>query len=137
MNPVVQEEITGCAIASAAVIAGISYKEAKKIANSIGIYAEDSKLWTETTYIRNLLSKLGVETTNKERPFNGWESLPNVALLSTKWHMEKGKPYWHWVVFIRKETEMYVFDSKKTLKTNKRTDFGRIKPKWFIEVKLC
>jgi hypothetical protein len=136
MKPVVQEEITGCAIASAAAIAGMTYKEVKKIANSIGIYAEDPKLWSETTYIRNLLRKLGVNTADKESAFNGWETLPNVALLSTKWHIENGKPYWHWSVFVRKESEIYILDSKKTLKTNKRTDFGRIKPKWFIEVKI-
>ncbi len=136
MKPVVQEEITGCAIASAAAIAGMTYAETKKIANSIGVYAEDSKLWSETTYIRNLLRKLGVETANNESEFNDWESVPDVALLSTKWHIEKGKAYWHWAVFVRERNEAYILDSKKSLKTNKRTDFGRIKPKWFIEVKV-
>lgn len=136
MKPVIQEEITGCAIASAAAIAGMTYSETKKIANSIGIYADDSKLWSETTYIRNLLAKLGIEASNIESAFDAWESVPDVALLSTKWHMEKGKAYWHWVVFVREESESYILDSKKSLKTNKRTDFGRIKPKWFIEVKV-
>ena len=28
----------------------------------------------------------------------------------------------------------YVLDSKKTLRKNRRTDFGRMKPKWFIPV---
>jgi len=31
MEPVVQEEITGCGIASSAAIAGVSYQEAKKV----------------------------------------------------------------------------------------------------------
>jgi len=31
---------------------------------------------------------------------------------------------------------MAVFDSNRNLKNNLRTDFERIKPKWFIEVKL-
>lgn len=136
MKRVVQEEITGCAIASAAAIAGMTYAETKKIANSMGIYAEDSKLWSETTYMYNLLKKLGIEAVNNESAFNNWESLPDVALLSTKWHMEKGKAYWHWAVFVREDSGSYILDSKKSLKTNKRTDFGRIKPKWFIEVKL-
>ena len=52
MKPVVQEEPTGCAIASAAAIAGITYQEAKRIANDIGIYAEDFSLWSETNHIR-------------------------------------------------------------------------------------
>lgn len=135
MKPVVQEEITGCAIASAAAIARMTYSETKKIANGMGICAEDSKLWSETTYIRNLLRQLGVETATNESKFKDWESLPDLALLSTKWHLEKGKPYWHWAVFVREGREAYILDSKKSLKTNKRTDFGRIKPKWYIEVK--
>ena len=134
MNPVIQEEKTGCAIASSAAIAGISYKEAKNVANNLGIFAEDSALWSETNYIRTLLNKLGVSACEKEIPFTSWESLPNCALLSIKWHIEKSKPYWHWVVFKRENNRSYVLDSKKSLKTNIRTDFGRIKPKWYVEI---
>jgi len=134
MKPVIQEEKTGCAIASSAAIAGVSYKEARKIAHSIGMYAEDSNLWSETNFIRKLIKKFGIKTGKKEIPFTGWESLPNCALLSIKWHIERGKPHWHWVVFVREGGKSYVLDSKKTLKTNIRTDFGRMKPKWHIEV---
>jgi len=134
MKPVVQEEKTGCAIASSATIAGVSYKEAREIANSIGMYAEDSALWSETNFIRKLLEEFGIKTGKKEIPFINWESLPNCALLSIKWHIEHGKPHWHWVVFVRESGKSYVLDSKKTLKTNIRTDFGRMKPKWYIEV---
>ncbi len=135
MEPVVQEEATGCGIASAAAIAGISYQEAKAIANSIGIHAEDQFLWSDPQHVRKLLAQLGIETGKNEKQFQGWASLPSCALLSTKWHLENGKPYWHWAVFVRKEGKQYVLDSKKALKTNVRTDFGRIKPKWFIEVR--
>ena len=134
MKPVVQEEKTGCAIASSAAIAGVSYKEARKNAHSIGMYAEDSNLWSETNFIRKLIKKFGIKTGKKEIPFTGWESLPNCALLSIKWHIERGKPHWHWVVFVREGGKSYVLDSKKTLKANIRTDFGRMKPKWYIEV---
>jgi len=134
MKPVIQEEKTGCAIASSAAIAGVSYKEARKIAHSIGMYAEDSNLWSETNFIRKLTKKFGIKTGKQEIPFTGWESLPNCALLSIKWHIERGKPHWHWVVFVREGGNSYVLDSKKTLRTNIRTDFGRMKPKWYIEV---
>ncbi len=134
MKPVVQEEKTGCAIASAAAIAGISYKEAKTIANSLGIYADNSTLWSEINYIRNLLDTLGIRSTKKKTSFTSWASLPKCALLSIKWHLEKGKPHWHWAVFVREKDRSYVLDSNKTLKTNTRTDFGRIHPKWFIKI---
>jgi len=52
MKPAIQEEQTGCAIASAAAIAGISYEEAKKAANAMGIYAEDKSLWSDAGHIR-------------------------------------------------------------------------------------
>jgi hypothetical protein len=93
MKPVVQEEKTGCAIACSATIAGVSYKEARKIANSIGIYAEDSALWSETNFIRRLIEKFGIKADKKEIPFTNWELLPNCALLSIKWHLERGKPH--------------------------------------------
>lgn len=134
MKPVIQEEITGCAIASSAAIAGISYNEAKKVANSLGIFAEDQTLWSDTVHIKNLLSDLGFKA-GKETLFTSWKELPDLALLSIKWHMENGKPYWHWVVFVREGGKEYVLDSKKALKNNVRTDFGRMKPKWFIEVR--
>ena len=136
MNPIIQEEMTGCAIASSAAIAGISYNDARAIANGIGIYAEDTALWSETNYIRKLLSELGIKTGSKEIPFTDWKSVPNCALLSIKWHAVHGKPYWHWVVFVREGGRSYVLDSKKTLTTNIRTDFGRMKPQWYIEVKI-
>ena len=136
MKPVVQQEITGCGIASAAAIAGISYEAAKATANEMGIYAEDSSLWSDPQHVRELLETLGITTDRDERPFVDWNELPDCALLSTKWHIEKGRPYWHWAVFVREEAEMYVLDSKKGLSTNKRKDFGRIKPKWYIRVNI-
>lgn len=132
--PVIQQEATGCGIASAAAIAGVTYNSAKTIANSMGISAADQSLWSDTQPVLRLLKKLGIETGKKEKPFQNWEALPGCALLSIKWHLKDGKPYWHWVVFMRENGKQYVMDSKKSLKKNIRTDFGRMKPKWYIEV---
>jgi len=134
LKPVIQEEATGCAIACAATLAGISYRQARKIANGMGIFAEDKLLWSETGSIRRLLESLNIVTGGREMPFSKWDSLPNRALLAIKWHMEKGRPNWHWVVFVRDGGASYVLDPKKSLKRNMRTDFGRMKPKWFIEI---
>jgi len=134
MKPVVQKEATGCGIASSAAIAGVSYDEAKKVANDLGIYAEDKSLWSNPQYVRYLLANFGVKTDQREIPFKNWESLPGCALISTKWHLEKGRPFWHWAVFVREGNVQYVLDSKKSLKSNIRKDLGRIKPKWYIKV---
>lgn len=134
MKPVVQRESTGCGIASVAAIAGLSYARAKMIAGSLGISAQDQRLWSQTSPVRKLLSCLGVKTGRSERPFRSWESLPDLALLAIKWHLEQGRPFWHWVVFVRDEAGARVLDSKIRLKRHVRTDFGRIKPKWYIPI---
>lgn len=134
IRPVIQLEPTGCAIASAAAIAGLSYAQAKTIAATLGIAATDERLWSDTANIRALLKHLGVKTSCSETPFHSWDALPDLALLSIKWHLEKNKPFWHWVVFVRDSNGARVFDPKKSLRGNVRTDFGRMKPKWFIPV---
>lgn len=134
MKPVVQKERSGCGIASVAALAGVDYARAKARANRLGIFAADPGLWSDTKYVRTLLRQFGVAVSGRERKFISWERLPDLALLAIKWHVEKDGPFWHWVVFVRESKSTYVLDPKKALKKNKRTDFGRMKPKWFIEV---
>ncbi len=134
-KPVVQEEATGCGIASVAAIAGIAYAAAKKSANGLGIFADDPRLWSKTAHVRRLLDHYGFRAVTREIPFRSWNELPDLALLAIKWHVERKQPFWHWVVFARGANGAYVLDSKKTLRRHRRTDFGRMKPKWFIEVR--
>lgn len=135
VKPVIQLQPTGCAIASVAAIAGLSYPKVKSIANSIGIFVEDKKLWSDTSHVRTLLKHFGIKTASDKKPFRTWEALPNLALLSIKWHFEKDRPVWHWVVFVRENESSYVLDSKRKLRTHRRTDFGRMKPKWYIPIR--
>lgn len=134
MKPVKQEEKTGCGIACAAALAGISYSSAKKLANHQGIFADDPKLWSDAAWVRKLCASLAIKVSKTQIPFEGWNQLPDRALLAIKWHKENGTAFWHWAVFIREEGKSCVLDPKKSLKTNRRTDFGGIKPKWFLEV---
>jgi hypothetical protein len=131
---IVQEEPSGCGIAACANLAQISYAEAKQLANSLGIYAEDKTLWSETFHVRQLLSALHISVSDKQTTFVSWETLPDRSLIALKWHREQGKPFWHWAVFMRDDDDAVVIDSARSLKSPIRTDFGRMKPKWFIEV---
>ncbi len=106
----------------------------KSIANSLGIHAEDKALWSDAAHVRRLLRHCGFAAGPRELPFRSWNALPDLALLSIKWHLEHGRPFWHWVVFLRECGQAIVLDSKKSLRQNRRTDFGRMKPKWFIPV---
>lgn len=134
--PVIQEEISGCGIASVANILGKTYPEMKAIANALGIHAEDQALWSDTAYVRRMLAQAGVDTSPDEVPFESWDALPDLALLSIKHHQEQGRNFWHWVVFRRVEGEAFVLDSASYLASNVRTDFATMQPKWFIEVKF-
>jgi hypothetical protein len=136
MRPVVQEERTGCGIAAVAAIAGLSYARAKAVAASLGISAQDGKLWSETASVRRLLARFGIHAARATRPFHSWSDLPDCALLAIKWHEESNRPFWHWVVFVREPDRRYVLDSNAGLKTGLRTDFGRMKPRWFLPVTL-
>lgn len=134
MKPVIQEEITGCGIASVANILGKTYSEMKAIANAMGIYADDTLLWSDTQYVRKILFAAGVQTSADEIKFESWSALPDLALLSIKHHQENGKNCWHWVVFKRETGKAVVLDSASYLPSNTRTDFDKMQPKWFIKV---
>lgn len=136
MKPVIQEETTGCGIASVANILGATYSEMKKIANEMGINATDKLLWSDTQYVRRMLSAFSADTSKEELPFTTWDSLPNLALLSIKHYQEDGGNFWHWVVFKRENGKAFVLDSDSYLSENVRTDFDEMLPKWFIEVNL-
>ena len=134
MKPVVQLQRTGCGIASVAALAGVSYRQAQCVAHRLGIFADDSKLWSETGYVRRLLTEYGIRSARTEMSFTSWETLPDLALLAVKWHKERDRTFWHWVVFWRGPSGTVVLDSNRALRTQIRTDFGRMKPKWFIGV---
>lgn len=136
MKPVVQLDRTGCGIAAVAVLAGVNYREAQRVANRLGIFADDPTLWSETDHVLRLLKEYGFRSAGTEVPFTSWKALPDLALLAAKWHKERGRAFWHWVVFWRGPGGPVVLDSKRTLRRHVRTDFGRMRPKWFIPVHL-
>lgn len=134
MKAIIQEDITGCAIASASVLSNQSYQQTKVVFESMGLELTDAALWSSTEPMRALCQQLGIELDKSQHGFTGFEDLPDKALLAIKWKQPQQTAYWHWVVFARLNGRAFIFDSKKGLKHNMRTDFGRIKPKWFIPV---
>tara|TARA_A100001391_G_scaffold42680_2_gene24786 strand:+ start:1847 stop:2275 length:429 start_codon:yes stop_codon:yes gene_type:complete len=134
LQPVIQEQTSGCGIASSAVLLGLSYAQMKATANAMGIFAEDPALWSDTQYVRRLLATGDLVVSATEEPFVSWEALPDMALLAIKHHWEGDRPFWHWMVFERVEGAMRVLDSASYLPANVRTDFAAMQPKWFIQV---
>ena len=112
----------------------MSYQRAKQTANHLGIFANDRRLWSETGHVRRLLQNYWLRPASTEQLFLSWSSLPDLALLAIKWHLEQGQACWHWVVFVRDSEGERVLDSKRLLKRHVRRDFGRMKPKWYMAV---
>jgi len=131
---IIQQEQTGCGIASVANILGLPYAEVKARANAMGIFASDETLYSDTGYVRRLLQDYGVQSSGSEISFVSWQALPDTALLSIKHHYEYDQPFWHWAVFKRIQGVAVVLDSAAYLDSNERTDFQTMQPKWFIEI---
>ena len=134
MRPVIQEDKTGCGLASVATLAGVTYQQVKTQAGLLGINVEDPKLWSDTRYIRKLLASYNISVSRQVSTFQSWQHLPPLALLAIKWHQVHHRTFWHWVVFYRGPQGPIILDSKRELRNHGRTDFGRIKPKWFLPV---
>ena len=66
MKPVVQEDVTGCGIASVATLAGLTYKKTKTLAHRLGIDIKDPRLWSDTTHVRKLLTHFNIQASYKE-----------------------------------------------------------------------
>lgn len=80
----------------------------KAIASDLEIHATDKSLWSDTQYVRHMLS--------------------------IKHHHEEGRDFWHWVVVKRVDGQPFVLDSASYLSSNIRRDFEAMQPKWFIKV---
>jgi hypothetical protein len=135
MKPVIQQDRTGCAIASVAVLTRQDYRTVRNAATKLGIEVTDSTLWSDTKHVGHLLRHFSLAAGQPET-FTTWDALPDQALLAIKWHEDRNGPAWHWVVFVRHTAGSCVFDSKSTLRRHRRTDFGRMKPKWFMRVRV-
>ena len=134
LEPVLQRDRTGCGLASVAALAGRDYAAVRRTAARLGIRVADPALWRRTEAVRRLLAHYRIAAAPREEPFTSWRALPPRALLAIKWHRTRGVPAWHWVVFVRDAAGCRVLDPKRALRRHRRTDFGRMKPKWFIAV---
>jgi len=132
VNPVIQEERTGCGIASVATGVGVCYRLVQRVAHRLGMFSEDPRLWSQTGYVRRLLRHFSIRVAGVEVRFVSWQTLPHLALLAIKWHTVHGCESWHWVVFWRGAKGAVELDPNPSLQSHRRRDFGRMHPRWFI-----
>lgn len=132
MKRIKQEHYSGCGLACVAMIVGKKYSTIRKTAHDLLNMADDHDLYTNSTHLIQLLSHFEIETSQKKIPFTSWEKLPEKAIVAINHNKESD--IWHWVVFQKNQHGTWVLDPKPTIKSDRRTDFNRMKPKWYIAV---
>ena len=119
-----QRDKEGCGFACVAVVTGKSYKDIKEQADELNVVNIDDTLCTDAQDLIKLLSINGVMALDG-RKAKYWENLPDLSIAGINYRKSENK--WHWVVFIRTETDSYVLDPWHKIKTKKRRDFGRMR----------
>lgn len=128
---IIQEDVTGCGIACAAMLAGISYSRAKTIALRLGIVGQKPSYYTNASDISKLLRELGLAP-SKGRKLSKWSSLRILSVVGVNFSETTGN--WHWVVYVPSTAGGHVLDPRATVKTRLRTDWARLRPRSYIPV---
>lgn len=129
---VIQKDRTGCGLACIAMLAGRTYGDVREAAVELKI-VRTGGFYMKTADIRKLGMVFNLHiTAQRGRAFRSWEELPDTALVAI--NPRNDGLYWHWVVFVRRNGSEFVLDPKESVKTERRTDFGRMKAIWFLPV---
>ena len=132
MRRILQEDSTGCGLAVIAMLSGETYEKIRSIAvNDLG-WDETGSFETGTRDLRDLAGFFNIEIGKRRRPFKEFNALPNLAILAINYNEQIDD--WHWVVYRRVKGDQFFLDPKKSIRTNKRRDFRRIKVKWYLPV---
>ena len=135
MRRILQGDSTGCGLACIAMLADCSYKKVKKKAVQKLNFSNKRKLYTGTRHLKILGKCFGINIAgSRRRPFKNWDALPDTAIISINPNLNHTS--WHWVVFSRTNGASFVLDPKQSIKSNKRTDFGRMRPSGYLPVRF-
>lgn len=109
---VTQEDGYGCGSACLAMVAGISYAEARGHFITLGLGARRCgrpPLSTNTTELAWAIASRGLLV--EQRPWRGWDALAGLAVLKVRDDWRGAKNRWHWVVAFRHpDYDVVVFD---------------------------
>ncbi|HFD32939.1 MAG TPA: hypothetical protein ENJ28_09580 [Gammaproteobacteria bacterium] len=132
MRRIKQADPTGCGLACIAMLASSDYNNVREVAIKQLGFNDSGTFHTSTKDLRELARKFKIELGKRRRKFKRFEGLPETAILAIN-HMDASDT-WHWVVYRRRSNDTFVYDPKKSIKTNKRRDFGHIKARWYLPV---
>ncbi|HAV2807924.1 cysteine peptidase family C39 domain-containing protein [Acinetobacter baumannii] len=130
---IIQEDSTGCGIACVAMVAGLTYNEAKQIALDNQILKSKKNFYTRSNDVANFLNFLGIKSQNSRKVCH-WESIKTLSIVAINYR--EATDNWHWVVYIPNENKGFVLDPNKKIKNEIRVDFSRMKLRSYIPISL-
>lgn len=114
------------------MISGRSYADVKRCAIQLDIVSSSGPFYTEPKDLRKLLDKYNIVSL-PGKMVRKWESLPSIAIVAINYQQKSNT--WHWVVFSRHLSDVgFVLDPRKAVISARRTDFGRMLLRSYIEV---
>jgi len=116
------------------MISGNKYIDVKKKLLSFSGFTEDGDFYTNASELRALSSEFNVTLGKRMSKFTSWSNIPDKAIVAINYREGEDGASWHWVVFCRNKNNEFFIDPKKAIKTHKRTDFGRVKVKWYLPI---
>lgn len=118
-----QDDETGCGIACVAMIAGVSYEDAK--AAVFGKSLRKKVFYTSGPDLRRGLERFGLtlKPAARARRFESWRRLVWTSIVAVE-QTPPNKMHWHWVVFVDDGIRRYVLDP--SWPEIVRTDFRRM-----------
>ncbi|WP_223621318.1 hypothetical protein [Lysobacter sp. ESA13C] len=139
-----QEDATGCGLACVAMLGGIGYAQARVLARRLGVGPHDrvvgrgdqartvrNAYFSDARQLRRMLKLLGLRA-GPERRLARWEALDRSGIAGINPNRREGS--WHWVVYLHSDEGGCVLDPNPRVRSERRTDFGRMKPRCFIPV---
>lgn len=130
-NRITQEDSTACGIACVAMVAGLTYNEAKKVALDNQIFKANKNFYTTSNDLTKFLNFLGIKA-GTGRKVCHWKSIKTLSIVGINFIETTGT--WHWVLFIPNEDTGYVLDPSKRIKTEKRIDLSRMRLRSYIPI---
>lgn len=116
---VFQDDLTGCGLACVAMIAGVSYREVRKIAIDHGIFYSGNDSGVSAEDVKKLLKLFDLDTSIRNG-ITDWKRVPQVGVLG----INDSRP--HWVVAVRTREDCFLIDPSSHINQKRRRDFGRI-----------
>lgn len=115
-----QEFPTSCGIACVAMLAGKKHNTVLKEAKTTFTEKRFGKTssYTKCDEIKVLLKKFGVSWKNDFKPVmqndqsqkKFWNGLEGINLVAVRFRIKDGTKYWHWIVAIRTEKYLKIYD---------------------------